>query len=241
MTDRRLDGFEEGEKLPWLESAEDYDESRSSWPRIGLLVLAGIAILAALAFAYSRMSQPSGGRGDGSLIAAPQGDYKVKPTDPGGMKMAGEGDSVYAASEGAVTNASVDLSRTMETPVAGKVVPSAPAPKATGALKATAPVPEKAKPLVPSTAATPAAASSGGGGSVVQLGAFPTSVAADQAWVSLSRRFPWLAPLGKSVQSAEVNGRSVSRLRVNAGSAMQARELCQRLKVAGESCFVAAD
>ncbi|MGC6401305.1 SPOR domain-containing protein [Sphingomonas sp. FW199] len=240
MTDRRIDGFEDGEKLPWLESAQDFDEARSGWSRIGLLVVAGIVLLAALGFAYSMMSRPSGGDGDGSLIAAPQGDYKVKPTDPGGMKMAGEGDSVYAATEGAVTNASVDLSRTMETPVAGKVVPSAPAPKAAGAPKVAAPVPEKAKPLLPSTAA-PAAASSGGGGSVVQLGAYPTSVAADQAWSALSRRFPWLAPLGKSVQSAEVNGRSVSRLRVNAGSAMQARELCQRLKVAGESCFVAAD
>ncbi|WP_448659947.1 SPOR domain-containing protein [Sphingomonas sp. CJ99] len=241
MTDRRLDGFENGEKLPWLESAEDFDETRSSWGRIAVFTVLGLALIAALVFAFTSMTGPSGGQGDGSLIAAPEGDYKVKPSDPGGMKVGGEGDSVYAASEGATTNAAVDLSRTIEAPVEGKVVPSTPAPKATGAPRAVAPVPEKARPLTPASPATPVAATSAGGGSVVQLGAFPTSAAADQAWTAMSRRFPWLGGLGKSVQTVEVNGRTLNRLRVNAGSATQARELCQRLKVAGESCFVAAD
>ena len=61
------------------------------------------------------------------------------------------------------------------------------------------------------------------------------------AWGQASKRFTYLAPLGKSVQKAEVNGRTVYRLRVNAGSAGAATELCGKLKVAGEACFVAND
>ncbi|CAN5718467.1 hypothetical protein BH11PSE6_BH11PSE6_23330 [soil metagenome] len=38
-----------------------------------------------------------------------------------------------------------------------------------------------------------------------------------------------------------MNGNTVYRLRVNAGSANQASELCGKLKVAGEACFVAGD
>jgi hypothetical protein len=38
---------------------------------------------------------------------------------------------------------------------------------------------------------------------------------------------------------AEKDGQAIWRLRVNAGSNGQARELCGRLKVAGEGCFIA--
>ncbi len=55
-----------------------------------------------------------------------------------------------------------------------------------------------------------------------------------------SKRFSYLAPLGKSVQSVAIGGRTLYRLRVNAGSANQAADICGRLRVAGESCFVAS-
>jgi hypothetical protein len=38
-----------------------------------------------------------------------------------------------------------------------------------------------------------------------------------------------------------VGGRTVQRLRVNTGSNAQAREVCGKLKVAGEACFVVAN
>ena len=85
----------------------------------------------------------------------------------------------------------------------------------------------------------------GAGGGVstalVQLGSFASEGEANAAWTKSSKRFAYLAPLGKSVQKAEVNGRTVFRLRVNAGSVGAASELCGRLKVAGEACFVAND
>ncbi len=43
--------------------------------------------------------------------------------------------------------------------------------------------------------------------------------------------------LGKVVQPVASNGKTLYRLRVNAGSANQAADICGRLRVAGESCF----
>ena len=75
---------------------------------------------------------------------------------------------------------------------------------------------------------------------MIQLGAFPNEAGANVTWARLSKRFAYLAPLGKSVERGEAaNGNTVWRLRVNAGSNPQARELCGRLKVAGENCFIA--
>ena len=53
-----------------------------------------------------------------------------------------------------------------------------------------------------------------------------------------ARRFGYVATLEKVVQPAVVKGRTVYRLRVNAGSGAAAAELCARLKLAGEGCFV---
>ena len=76
------------------------------------------------------------------------------------------------------------------------------------------------------------------GGALIQLGAFPSEASANAAWSALAKRFGYVATLGKVVQPATVNGRTVYRLRVNAGSANAASDICGRLKVAGEGCFV---
>ncbi|MDB5696728.1 MAG: sporulation protein, partial [Sphingomonas bacterium] len=93
------------------------------------------------------------------------------------------------------------------------------------------------KPLAASRGVAPGAAS---GGSLVQLGAYPTEAVANAAWIGFTQRFAYLEPLGKSIQPVAAGGRTLYRLRVNAGGANQAADICGRLKVAGESCFVAA-
>jgi hypothetical protein len=72
----------------------------------------------------------------------------------------------------------------------------------------------------------------------VQLGSFPSAAEANAVWTKQSKRFSYLAALGKSVEPATVNGKTYYRLRVNAGSASAAAELCGKLKVAGEDCFI---
>jgi len=228
------------DRLPWLETVdEDYDEGPSVF-RVILLVLLGLAIIAAAIFGFYWYKQHQRADGNGALIAAQEGDYKVKPDDPGGLKVEGEGDTAIATSDGAGGgNASIDLNATPEAPVAGtRATPVAATPSG-GASKAVVAIPPSGGKLTPAKPGAAPAAGASVGGALVQLGSFPDEAAANAAWAKAAKRFTYLAPLGKSVQQAEVNGRTVFRLRVNAGSANQAIELCGKLKVAGEGCFVA--
>lgn len=237
-TTRRDDG------LPWLESAGgDYDAGGGNGAGRGLILfVVAVAIIGAAVFAWWFATQSnSGPGGSGALIAAPEGDYKTKPDQPGGMTVAGKGDQIFVTSEGGASNGSVDLGAVPEAPVQGTVQQKAPTPEVEGSRRVVANVPQaqgRLEARAPVQAAPPTARGTAGG-SVVQLGSFPSEGGANGAWTQLSGRFSYLAPLGKAVEKAEVNGRTVFRLRVNAGSAAQARELCGRLKVAGEPCFVA--
>jgi len=231
---------DDGDRLPWLETAEDYDNKGPSALHIVLVVAALLAVIAAAILGYQLLRSARDTGGNGALIAAQEGDYKVKPDEPGGLKVEGEGDSAIATSNGAGSgNASINVKAVPEAPIVGKK--AAPAAKeGAGASKAEVALPPSHGKLEAKTA-TPPVAHGTAGGALVQLGAFPSEAAANAAWAKLSGRIPYLAPLGKSVQSAEVNGATAYRLRVNAGSASQASELCGKLKVAGEACFVARD
>lgn len=231
---------EEGEdRLPWLETVEADEPEGPGVFRVVIAVLVGLALVAAAAYAWFKVNGPAAPRGGGDLIAAQEGDYKVKPDDPGGLKVEGEGDAAIATSGGATGNSSIDLKAVPETPITG--TRARPAPVARGGANAVATVPASggklvaAAPMTTPKAPVPGAAS---GGSLVQLGAYPSESAANAAWSAIAKRFGYVATLGKQVVPAEVNGRTVYRLRVNAGSANAAADICGRLKVAGEGCFV---
>jgi cell division septation protein DedD len=100
-TEQALD-LEEDDRLPWLESAEDYDESDSSAGRIlGLVVLGLIALALVVGAIYWLQNREEAvPEGDGSLIAAPQGDYKTAPDDVQATQVEGTGDASFAASQG---------------------------------------------------------------------------------------------------------------------------------------------
>lgn len=229
------------DRLPWLETVDDDQEDGPSPLRIVLLVLLGLILIAAAIFGYYYYQRHRGTGGNGELIAAQEGDYKVKPDDPGGLRVSGEGDSAIATSDGAgLGNASIDLNSVPEAPIAGRK--AAPGKASAGSAKAVATVPASGGALKAApTRAGGLVATGGSGGALVQLGSFPDAASADAAWNAAAKRFGYLAPLGKSVQQASVSGRTVYRLRVNAGSAGQASTLCGKLKVAGEDCFVASE
>lgn len=231
------------DRLPWLESAEPEEEEEPGLLRTVAWVILGLLLLAGVIFGVYKMQRhPASTDGNGALIKAPAGDYKVKPEEPGGLKVSGEGDLAIAASAGANSSAAIDLTAVPEAPIDGRRTAGKPtsAPTAGGrtvaaevprsAPKLTAAEPVSA-PRAPVPGADRAARSS-------SFGAFPSEAVANAAWSALAKRFSYLATLGKSVQAAEVNGRKVYRLRVNAGSADAAADICGRLKVAGERCFV---
>ncbi|HSX57314.1 MAG TPA: SPOR domain-containing protein [Sphingomonas sp.] len=234
------DAVETGDRLPWLETADDDYDEKPPILRNLLTVVAGLAAIIAVVGGGWWVFQRSGagGGGSGALINAAEGDYKVKPDDPGGMKVDGEGDTVFAASEGATTNGSINVGAMPEAPVAGKAAPKAAPSPVTGSSRVTANIPSAPS---ASKAAAPSQRAPGpsAGSSIIQLGSFPAEGGANAAWARLSKRFNYLAPLGKSVEKAEVNGKTVYRLRVNAGSNSQAGDLCGKLRAAGEPCFLA--
>ncbi|MET3437687.1 SPOR domain-containing protein [Sphingomonas sp. 1185] len=235
---------QEDDRLPWLETVEADEPEGVGIGKVVALVILGLAILAFIGFAlYKWQAHTAAADGDGAIIAAPEGDYKVRPADPGGLKVKGEGNTAIATSAGKPGGTgAIDLRAVPEAPMNGTRVVQKPA-EPNGGRNAVAQVPESGGRLVapaPVAAARPAPAAATGSGSMVQLGAYPSESSANAAWDRFSKRFSYVGALGKVVQPVASNGKTLYRLRVNAGSANQAADICGRLRVAGESCFVAS-
>jgi cell division septation protein DedD len=235
MTDARTEDMADGDRLPWLEAVEEEerDEGPSAAKMIAWIVIGlfAIAIVVGGLFWAGNRTEPVGASEDGELIAAPEGDYKVKPGDPGGMTVEGEGDTSFAASEGAEPKGQLNTNAVPERPVRPAPgpqpqaqAPSQPAPKAQ--TKAA-----PSRPAAPASRPAPAQASGG----TIQLGAFSSQASANRAWTALSGRFRYLAPLSHSVVPVQSGGRTLYRLRA---SGSDAPSVCRRLQVAGEDCSV---
>lgn len=242
MTDIDRDSYalRDEDRLPWLEAVDDEEDvERVSPLRLAALLLVGLAVLGIVISGVwwwqSRDVTPSG---DGELIAAPPGPYKVKPQDPGGMEVEGKGDAAFATSEGAAPTGSLDLGAVPEDPVQRAAPAPQPAPKAAPASTAATARVEEGGQIVAKAPPTQPNAPAGPAGSVVQLGAFDSEKIANEAWTGLAKRFGYVEGLGKIVIPAKVGGRTFYRLRAATGSAEQARDVCARLKVAGENCLV---
>ena len=236
------DDIRDEDRLPWLESVEEeHVEGTPAWRVAGLVVLGLVAIAALVYAVYWVQTHHHVAGGNGQLIQAQEGDYKVKPDQPGGMKAEGEGTEALATSKGDdQANASIDLHAVPEAPVTGKPAAAAQQPADGGATHVAAAVPASGGALTakPPVSAPKASTEALANGAIVQLGAYPDQGTAKESWQHLSSRFSYLAPLGDSIEPATVNGRTVYRLRVDAGSAQAASQLCGKLKVAGEACFV---
>ncbi len=237
-------GLEDEDRLPWLEAADGFEEDGEVSPaRLLVMVLGGLLLIGAVLGGLWWV-QNGGARGNGELIAAQQGDYKVAPKTDGAKTFEGEGDASFSASEGAEPAGKVDPSRMPEEPAVTPEEREAAAKKAAAdkaaAAKAAvtkAPPVEKAKAVAAKGAdAEPKTAAPSG--AMIQLGAFSSDAAAAKAWTNLSKRFAYLAELNKSVSPAKVGNGTVYRLRVSAGTAANATNLCGKLRVAGENCVV---
>ena len=243
-------GLESEDRLPWLEAADGVEEDGEVSPaRLLVMVLGGLLLIGAVLGGLWWV-QNGGARGKGELIAAQDGNYKVAPKNDGAKTFEGEGDASFSASEGAEPAGKVDPTRMPEEPAVTPQEREAATAKVAADKAAAAKA--KAKPAVvaakaqPKPAATsvktpdaavktaPAAA----GSAMIQLGAFSSDAAAAKAWTNLSKRFAYLADLNKSVSPAKVGDGTVYRLRVAAGTAANATNLCGKLRVAGENCVI---
>lgn len=242
MTDIRADGptpLDNDDKLPWLEAVDDDDDrdGPSAAKLIAFVVigLVAIGLIVGGLFWMGSRDDAAPAEGEPELIAAPADPYKVAPADPGGMQVEGKGDSAFATSEGADPKGTIDVAKAPEAPLSKSAeakAPAAPTPAAKAAPKQTAQAPAmRPEPKVDiRPGAAPAASGPGG---TVQLGAFSSQASANAAWKALAGRFAYLAPLSQSVTATTTGGRTLYRLRA---SGPGAKNLCDRLRVAGESC-----
>lgn len=228
-------GLEDEDRLPWLEAADGFEEDGEVSPvRLLVMVLGGLLLIGAVLGGLWWV-QNGGARGKGELIAAQQGDYKVAPKSDGARTFEGEGDVAFSASEGGEPAGKVDPARMPEEPAVTQAEREAAAKKVAAEKAAPKVKPEPAAP-VKTTETRPAAPVSGS--AMIQLGAFSSEGAAAKAWTNLSKRFAYLAELNRSISPAKVGDGTVYRLRVSAGTAANASNLCGKLRVAGENCVV---
>ena len=240
-------GLEGEDRLPWLEAADGFEEDGEVSPaRLLIMVLGGLLLIGAVLGGLWWI-QNGGARGKGELIAAQEGDYKVAPKNDGAKAFEGEGDASFSASEGAEPAGKVDPTRMPEEPAVTPAEREAAVKKvaadkaaATKAATTKAAPADKAKPAAApvKAAEAPVQAAPASGAAMIQLGAFSSDAAAAKAWTNLSKRFAYLAELSKSVSPAKVGDGTVYRLRVAAGTAANATNLCGKLRVAGENCVV---
>ena len=205
--------------LPWLEGVEDEDGPRvlSSGKMLAALgiVLLAVALIAGGFFLIGRHDTVVSGAPE--MIKADPAPYKIKPTDPGGLDVAGDSETAFATSAGEDTDAALaGQPATPPAPVANEVVAEKPKPEPKPA------TPPEAAPVV--------------GGPTIQLGAYNSTIKAETAWGMLSSRFPSVASLSKQVVAASVGGKTIYRLRAG-GSSDATQAACSALKAAGESCL----
>ena len=118
------------EQLPWLQAVEDEDEPRGVSARKMLAALLVVLLAAALVAAtFFWLGRRDGGEaGPPELIRAAPGPYKVKPTDPGGLDVAGESETAFETSAGEDTDAQLDLSKSPEEAVVAPKPQAEPKP-----------------------------------------------------------------------------------------------------------------
>jgi len=233
---RHDDELEVGDedRLPWLEAVEE-DDGGSDGPSVAKLIaaivigLVAIGVIVGGLFWLGNRGQPGA---SGDVIAAPEGDYKVRPENPGGMNVSGEGEVAAAASAGQTPQGNLNVDAVPETPVTQAPRPAAPAPAPAAQAPGAAPARPAPAPAPPRPAPAPAPAA---GGVTIQLGAFSSQASANQAWSSLAGRFRYLAPLSHNLVPVQSGGRTLYRLRA---SGADAANVCRRLQVAGEACSV---
>jgi hypothetical protein len=238
VSDSARDPSVDEDRLPWLEAVDEDDTSEGV--SVGKLMALVVAALVALGiviggiWAFGSKSAP-GNITDPTLIAAAEGDYKVKPEAPGGMNVEGKGDSAFATSEGAEATGKIDTNALPEAPVKGVKGTNDAGAAGKPSANTTIAVPKRGGQLVAKPPVVVAPVRTGAGGAMVQLGAYGSEAKAIMAWTSLASRFAYIAPMKHQVVSAEVGGSTVYRLRADAGA--QAAGICAKLKAAGENCI----
>jgi len=209
------------ERLPWLESDDDYEQPAVDTGRIVAFAAVGllaVALLLGMLYFFTRDPGDADVVADGSTIEAPAEPYKSRPDDPGGRQVEGTGDTSFEVAEGQQVEGRIDAGAV---PAAG--FDRDPAAAAT--------VTPSASPAPAETAAPPQ-------GVGVQVGAYTTRAQAEAGWSQLTSRFELLQGRSHRVLEGTADSGTIYRLQAVAGSAAEADTLCRAIKASGGDCQV---
>ena len=199
------------ERLPWLESEDDYEQPGVDTGRIvafaAVGLLAVVLVLGALWW-FTGDNTDEALVADGSTIEAPEEPYRTRPDDPGGQQVAGTGDTSFEVGEGQS--------------VEGRIAGSGDVP---------APSIDREQAATP----TPSAAAGSVG---VQVGAYSSRAAAEAGWSQLSGRIEALQGRSHRVVQGAADSGTIYRLQAVAGSGAEADTLCRSIKSQGGDCQV---
>jgi len=205
------------ERLPWLESDDDYEQPGVDTGRIVALAVVGllavVLILGALWwFTGDRTDEAL--VADGSVIEAPDEPYRERPDDPGGQQVAGTGDTSFEVGEGQA--------------VEGRIAGSGDAPQVVAG-----PSIDREQAGAPTSAPSAAAGSVG-----VQVGAYSSRAAAETGWSTLAARIEALQGRSHRVLQGTADSGTIFRLQALAATVGEAETLCRTIKSQGGDCQV---
>jgi SPOR domain len=203
--------LDDPDRLPWLETADGYEYDEGASPlKVAGMVLGGLALLAAIVggIYWAQRNQTGGATGNGELIAAQEGDYKVKPDEAGGKTFEGEGDSAFAASEGKKTGATIAPTAKAGDPKAAAVTPATTGPAPVGAVMVQL----------------------GAFGDSAKADTAWAGLSKRFGFLSGVNR--------KIAEASGEGGRKIFRLQAITANAAAAQQLCAKLKAAGENCLI---
>lgn len=230
LVEERLE-LEEDERLPWLESADYEDESRSSdTGKLVGVILIGILALALLLGALYWLTNSRTDEelvADGSTIEAPEGPFRERPEDPGGRTFEGTGNVAPAVGEG----------ETREGRLASDDARSGDRGSGSRAGGGDARSGSNAQASSRSGDRS-GGASAGSGGVGVQVGAYATRDGAERGWNIISRQTDALSGVKYRIVQGQADIGTVYRLQAVPGDMAAANRLCSALKADGVACQV---
>ncbi len=217
------------------------DAGGSSWRMVAI----GGGLLAALALGALAMwgLAREGGGGGAPLVEADPRPVRMRPTDPGGLRVQNQDELIFDRDR-RPANTAARLAPEAEGPRLDALRQQVAPPPAPVAAPSPAPAPAAAAPPAPAPAApaaprTPPPANAGR--IQVQIGALPTEEAARTEWERLARRAPeLLGDRRPTVARFEREGQTpLFRLRTGMfADADAARSFCESLRSKGGNCTV---
>lgn len=207
------------------------------------------------------------GVGEEIPVLSSPGPWKRPPSGPDvdGIPVEGQGQVIYGTGVGTETEGAIDTSALPEDPLPRpgteiEQLPSVdealepdprtdsgapprqgerPARNASGPVDTIVPATPRPAPASPKViVAPPAGPAATATGSMLQLGAFSSQARARAAFKSLADRYAYLDGLEPVIAPVESDGKTLYRLRAATPGAAAARDICGRLRVAGEACSV---